>query len=208
MAIFKGIPSPKTPQFMKKALTLAAGLFLSATAFAQTKVLIIDAGHGGQDAGAIAATGSAEKNVNLQLAQVLGQEARAAGYTVVMTREDDASPSLSERAALRDRYRSGNVHFVSLHLDAAANENQKGITIHYDAATAALTEDWRKKLSGGMEAFGSVETSSAGLAVLRGSSVPALSVSPGYISNMEDLQKVSDPAYQQQVAKAIIASMQ
>ena len=59
-------------------------------------VIIIDAGHGGEDPGAIGINGIYEKDVNLDIALTIGEELKAKGYTVVYTRTEDKMLYLPE----------------------------------------------------------------------------------------------------------------
>ena len=60
------------------------------------QVIIIDAGHGGEDPGAIGINGKYEKDLNLQIALVIGEELKSRGYTVVYTRTQDKMLYLPE----------------------------------------------------------------------------------------------------------------
>ena len=59
-------------------------------------LICVDAGHGGEDSGAIGVTGAKEKDLNLAIGLVLAQNLREAGLSVMMTREDDTYPTLEE----------------------------------------------------------------------------------------------------------------
>jgi N-acetylmuramoyl-L-alanine amidase len=93
------------------------------------RVIVIDAGHGGIDPGAIGINGSYEKNIVLASAHELRRQLEATGrYTVVMTREDDVFLTLRQRVALARQAR-GDL-FVSLHADSIANRNVRGASIY------------------------------------------------------------------------------
>ena len=62
---------------------------LAAVTLANQKTVIIDAGHGGEDCGAIGVSGVYEKDLNLAVAKTLGEEFSNAGYAVIYTRLDD-----------------------------------------------------------------------------------------------------------------------
>ena len=79
------------------------------------RVVVIDAGHGGRDPGAIGATGVLEKDVVLDAALQLRQALRARGYHVALTRDTDRFVPLEERVRFA-RGQSADL-FISLHAD-------------------------------------------------------------------------------------------
>src|SRR5690606_4533602 len=90
--------------------------------------IVVDAGHGGSDPGAIGHGRLREKDVTLRLARALRRELLARGFEVVMTRDDDRALSLLERTA-RAEGAGGDV-FVSLHANAARNPRAEGIEVY------------------------------------------------------------------------------
>jgi N-acetylmuramoyl-L-alanine amidase len=91
--------------------------------------VVVDAGHGGSDPGAIGPGGLREKDVTLAVALDLERRLAARGFRVVMTRRNDATLSLEERTALAEGV-GGDV-FVSIHVNAAARGNANGIETYY-----------------------------------------------------------------------------
>ena len=59
------------------------------SADSRNQLIIIDAGHGGEDCGAIAANGAYEKDLNLEISIILAKYLSNAGYSVILTREED-----------------------------------------------------------------------------------------------------------------------
>jgi N-acetylmuramoyl-L-alanine amidase len=91
--------------------------------------VVIDAGHGGSDPGAISKGGLREKEVTLAVALDLEQRLLARGFAVVMTRRRDATLSLEERTALAEG--AGGDVFVSIHVNAAPRSSAHGIETYY-----------------------------------------------------------------------------
>ncbi len=91
--------------------------------------VVVDAGHGGVDPGAIGVNGIREKDVNLRLSKVLAQQLEARGFRVVRTRMDDRSLDLEERTAIAEA--AGGDLFVSLHANSAPRHRTRGIEIYY-----------------------------------------------------------------------------
>jgi N-acetylmuramoyl-L-alanine amidase len=78
--------------------------------------VVVDAGHGGQDPGAIGPTRVREKDVTLAIARKLAAKLKAGGFEVVMTRSDDRFVALEERTAIANT-RRGDL-FISIHANA------------------------------------------------------------------------------------------
>lgn len=106
---------------------------------ARRPVVVIDAGHGGRDPGAIGARKTHEKNVTLQYALALAQALRDTGrYKVVLTREDDTYIMLRERLEIGRRAK-GDI-FISIHADSAENANTRGLSVYTLSDTASDKE--------------------------------------------------------------------
>jgi len=90
--------------------------------------VVVDAGHGGNDPGAIGWGRLREKDVTLRLARALRRELLARGFDVVMTRSGDRTLSLLERTALAEG--SDGDLFVSLHCNSARNRAAEGIEVY------------------------------------------------------------------------------
>lgn len=112
------------------------------------KVVVIDAGHGGSDPGAVAGDGSLEKTIVLAVAKQVRQQLEATGrYRVVMTRERDIFVPLERRV---DMSQAANADvFVSLHADSAgallgtSPEAIRGASV-YILSDRASSEDSRR----------------------------------------------------------------
>jgi N-acetylmuramoyl-L-alanine amidase len=133
-------------------------------------IVVIDAGHGGRDPGAISASGDlTEKQLTLALARDLRDRLVERGRVrVAMTRDDDRYLTLEDRAAVARRL--GAAMFVSLHIDSAPNPLARGASVYSlsdvasdaEAARFALAEN-RGAASG--PAKGSVEAILSDLAM-------------------------------------------
>lgn len=100
-------------------LTLAQQLGL------KVRRVIIDAGHGGHDTGAIGPGGTREKDVALAIARKLAARLEEAGLEVVLTRDDDTFVKLEERTRIANRQK-GDL-FISVHCNAAPSNKLRGI---------------------------------------------------------------------------------
>jgi N-acetylmuramoyl-L-alanine amidase len=97
-------------------------------------LVVLDAGHGGKDPGAIGKNGSREKDITLKYAKYIKSHLEKAGYRVYLTREKDEYLKLHERI---DVAMSKNAAiFISIHADSAANSKVRGVTIYTLAPNA------------------------------------------------------------------------
>lgn len=87
--------------------------------------IVVDAGHGGHDAGASGPTGLYEKDVTLDIARRLAQLLESRGATVTMTRDADRFISLKERVRIATRVRADV--FVSVHANSSPSDDARGV---------------------------------------------------------------------------------
>ena len=91
--------------------------------------IIVDAGHGGHDTGAIGPRGVREKDVTLAMARKLATRLRAQGFEVTLTRSDDRYLKLEERTAIANMSR-GDL-FVSIHANAHPRRDRSGVETYF-----------------------------------------------------------------------------
>ncbi len=86
----------------------------------KTKVIVIDAGHGGKDSGAVGPNNEYEKVVTLKIAKYLYDDLKSLGYVVYLTRDDDTYITLKERTGIANRKNADL--FVSIHANAVTKD--------------------------------------------------------------------------------------
>ena len=101
--------------------------FVSTYALAKIRRIVVDAGHGGKDPGAIGVSGLQEKEVVLDIAQRLVQALAQYGIKILMTRETDEFISLQERAQMTSRLKADL--FVSIHANAHPSRGVHGLEV-------------------------------------------------------------------------------
>ncbi|MCP4870841.1 MAG: N-acetylmuramoyl-L-alanine amidase [Proteobacteria bacterium] len=87
--------------------------------------VVVDAGHGGEDLGAIGVSGVQEKDITLAIARALARELAGRGIEVVQTRPEDAAVALARRAEITNA--SGAGLFISIHANSAETDRAHGI---------------------------------------------------------------------------------
>ena len=92
--------------------------------------IVVDAGHGGKDPGAVGKSGTLEKDVTLKMAKALSKElTKQIGCEVILTRSGDVYLPLEERTAIANKV--GADLFISLHANANNNRKAYGIETYY-----------------------------------------------------------------------------
>jgi len=103
------------------------------------KVIVIEPGHGGSEAGAIGPSGLEEKEVTLDLARRLKQELQQdTDISVVLTRDEDVRLDLDERTAVANHNRADL--FISIHLNGSGRKNASGAETYYMSSDATDNE--------------------------------------------------------------------
>jgi len=107
---------------------------------ARLPLVVIDAGHGGHDPGALSPhSGKREKDITLALARAIRDDLIASGrIRVALTRSDDRYLLLEERSGIARRLQADL--FISVHADAAENEQARGASIYTLSETASDRE--------------------------------------------------------------------
>ena len=167
------------------------------------RTITIDAGHGGNDSGAIGPTGVTEKSVTLRVALALQKLLTSEGATVYMTRTTDTEVSpkganASDIEELQARCDVANQHnsdiFVSIHMDSFTNGAAKGTTGYYYALGSKRSRDLADKIrSGVIDQIGTSSrgTQSCNFYVVKHTDMPATLVEVAFISNPSEEKLLS-----------------
>lgn len=174
------------------------------------KVVVIDAGHGGSMPGATR-QGVYEKDIDLAITKELaGLFAENEGsIRVYYTRLDDSNPSFESRVGLANKA-DADV-FISIHNNAATTRSSvSGTTVLYDEekpesglSSMHLAEICAEEVTA---ALGSTNQGLAGgneIYIIRNAEVPAALIEVGFMTNAEELKKLTTPEYQHQAAVGI-----
>jgi N-acetylmuramoyl-L-alanine amidase len=108
-----------------RSTALGSGTSLAAQLGLKTRRVVVDAGHGGKDTGAIGPRGVREKDLTLAIARRVGARLKSLGFEVVMTRRGDAFVSLDERTRIANEAHADL--FVSIHCNAARRRKLEGV---------------------------------------------------------------------------------
>lgn len=170
----------------------------------------IDAGHGGTDPGAVGLGGTREADVTLLAALSLRVQLELAGHKVLLTRVNSETLHINKKTDLALRANVANDAmcdcFISIHCNAAEDRSANGSETWHHPRSAegkrlAKTIQTALVSAGGLRNRGIKQ--SAGLAVLRLTTMPAVLIELGFISNPEEEKLLSNPKWLQRVVKAI-----
>jgi len=174
------------------------------------RVVVIDAGHGGEDPGAVGADGTREKDVTLAVARLVQMAALAdPTIQVVLTRDRDVFVELADRARIANQ--RGAALFVSLHVNACSDLGVCGVETYIDAkqrgdsASARLAAALQVRVAGVM---GSRDRGvrTASLFITR-AAMPAALVEMGFITNFQERGALRNLARQKEIAAAVYAGI-
>jgi N-acetylmuramoyl-L-alanine amidase len=189
--------------------------------------IVLDPGHGGDEPGAVGPNGLLEKDLNLAVAQRTAEVLRAAGATVVLTRETDLRVTVATRAAIAVGLQP--VAFVSIHHNAAPDGASAvpGTEVYFQvqspesrrlsgllveeirAALAPFGVSWESDFaSGGKARVRAANPAEDFFGVLRRTAgVPAVLSEAGYLSNPAEAELFARPEAQQAEAEAIARAL-
>lgn len=186
-------------------------------------VIVIDAGHGGIDGGAVAGD-IVEKDINLAICLVLRDIFTANGFEVVMTRESDISihdesvsgvkkqktSDLRNRLAIVDSH--PNAIFLSIHQNKYESASAKGAQIFYspnNAQSRDLAELMQQDFVAMLQPENHRQVKKAGknLYLMYQAKCPAVLIESGFISNAEEAAMLTDSDYQAQIAFTTFCSV-
>ncbi len=171
-------------------------------------LVVIDAGHGAHDPGAISPGGIREKDINLRVAAKIANLLERRGVGVVMTRWQDRFIELEDRAAVANQ-RNADL-FVSIHADSAPSSSAQGFTVYVATAASANAYRAAHAINQAMEKTGMDNRGirEADYRVLVQTNGPAVLIELGYLSNAQDAARLADDGFRDRMAQAIADGIQ
>ncbi len=197
--------------------------------------VVIDPGHGGEDAGTTSMAGDFyEKDLTADWAHRVKALLVSRGYDVVLTRQSDTSLPLADRVAIAAAKRAGV--FISLHFNSSApNHAESGLETYcltpsgmpstlVRGSVDELSNAYPNNAFDGQNLQLAAQVHRALLqvnghqdrgvrrarfpAVLRGQQCPAVLVEGGYLSNVREARMIADPGYRQKLAEAVARAIE
>lgn len=191
----------------------------------ECQTIILDAGHGGFDGGAVADDGTVEKDINLAIATVLADFLRTGGYEVIMTRDSDISTDTEDSSKISSRKKSDMRNrlelikkypdsvFVSIHLNKFTTSAASGSQVFYgpkceeskplgeyiQSSIIRLLQPQNKRVN---------KQATSSTYLLYNAPVPAVLVECGFLSNTAELERLKDENYQKKMAFCIFCGIE
>jgi len=196
------------------AASLIAVTTLSSFMPAKQKIrLVIDASHGNNTKGPVSKDDQWESMLCLQFAQALEKAAKNHGIDVVLERISNGEyKTMGDRTPMATPIEGGKTYFISFHVNnSEKDKNLRGAEVRYDANNHFAEESaiLAKNIKKNMASFADPKIDGKqNLMVLHNNTVPAVAVIPGYISNIEEMKRMKDPAFQVKLANAILKSIE
>lgn len=173
--------------------------------------ILIDAGHGGFDNGAVSDyTNKTESQLNLEVAQKLKEELKQVGFQVEMTRDDSSALGDDKNSDMKNRealiYKSKADLLVSVHMNTHQDKSVNGPIVFYMPGSnrgnevAALVQE---SMNDELDPKSPKNAQAQNFMVLRAGNMPGILVECGFISNRDEAGKLSKDYYQKRIAKSI-----
>ena len=183
--------------------------------------IIIDAGHGGEDGGAVSVTGTLEKDINLSIAKKLESMLKANGFNTKLTRTSDNVVSDDENIKKHNELQnrvdifnsSVNNIVVSIHQNKFTQEQYCGTQIFYsknNTKSELLAENIQNSVVSLIQNDNKRECKKAGseIYILDNSNVPTVLVECGFLSNDSEAKLLDTDEYQNKIAYCIFLGIQ
>lgn len=192
------------------AIGVSAKARMAEPTIVQGRTIVIDAGHGGFDPGALGQRGTIESTINLAIAQKLRAELIGRGYCIIMTREDEQALGKTKQADMQARQEiianSGADYVVSIHLNANRDTSCYGpVVLHHPDSEVggALARALQQTLNETLEIIRPRTVQTGQFFILKSGPMPSVIVECGFITHLGDEALLSTDEYQTRVAAAI-----
>ncbi len=188
--------------------------------FEKKGTVVLDAGHGGEDGGAVGVNGAMEKDINLSIALELEKALKQNNFDVIMIRDGDYSVGDQSLSTIAERKRSdtknrlraveeaGECLLISIHQNHFTESKYDGAQVFYSGnreESAALAESIRKNIVSSLQPENHRENKLAekNIYLLYHCQIPAVLVECGFLSNPAEADKLCSAEYQKEIAAAI-----
>ncbi len=185
-------------------------------------LIIIDPGHGGRDGGASSEGGALEKDINLQISNMISRLSTAYGIDCMLTRDKDemlGSELSGNKKKMKDlkcrvnlANSSDNCIFVSIHQNKFPQKKYSGLQVYYSRNSVyskPLAEKIQSTVKKNIQTDNDrvVKPASSSIYVLDNVKCPAVLVECGFLSNDAEAKLLSDTDYQKKLSACIFTAV-
>ncbi len=190
------------------AIALASSFALLSFVASDKKLILIDAGHGGNDCGAKSGS-MTEKNIVMEIARKIQKENSSSNLKIVLLRSSDKFMTLQDRVRMINEMKPDAV--ISIHVDQEKEQTAKGIA----AAVSPQNKfyDQSRKIaenllqSAGGTGLAKGETTDGNFFLMKHSDCPAITLHFGNLSNENELSVITSEKGQTDLARAILKGL-
>lgn len=197
-------------------------ILTSSEIFEPNYIIVIDAGHGEPDGGAVSVSEIRESDLNLEVAKLLEKDLINLGYEVIMTRKDENNIADSDLqnstirnikvSDINNRIRITNTSnadmLISIHMNNFSSEKYYGWQTFYkknSSYSKILAQNIQKGISNNIERENKrTELPIENIKLIDKSEIPAVIVECGFLSNLEDVRLLQTEEYRQQIVDGIV----
>lgn len=175
-----------------------------------TRVFVIDAAHGGSDAGSVSASGLSEKQISLELAKLVLEIGKEKRLNILLTRTTDQQLSLRERVDFATKAKADL--FLSLHLGSKNDGTRKGTAMYVSEENKKFEESRRMAAVLSQELddipeLGNLQVLSSTALVLKHERAASAILELGDLSNEQDAKFISQTMNQRKIAEKIVSAL-
>lgn len=208
-----------------RGVDISANLFLP-VGTTETKIkptVVLDAGHGGEDCGAVGVSGVYEKDINLIIANCLFEHFLSEGYHVVMTRTEDhllydpntvktghkKSTDLANRVKIANSF--DNALFISIHMNSYPSPAVEGLQVWYGR------EDGGEELATTIQGYvkehlqeenhRKPKASGGNMYLLDMAECPSVLIECGFLTSVAECAKLCDENYQKELSFVLFCAI-
>lgn len=182
-------------------------------------IVVIDAGHGGEDGGAVSVSGIRESGINLEIALRLNDLLRFLGAQTRMIRTEDISVytegetiAAKKVSDIKNRVsfvqNTPNAVLLSIHQNQFSEEKYRGAQVFYAKGSEDLASCLQDALIAQVDPNNHrVCKSAKDVYLMEHVTCPAVLIECGFLSNYAEEQLLRDPSYQKKLAAAVACSL-
>ena len=209
---------------------ITSDLYINSSAYkavisdvSEKATIILDAGHGGEDCGAIGSNGALEKDLNFEITMLLGEILTNRGFAVIYTRTEDALLYTEEQNIygirkindLKNRCKIGAEYpsaiYISIHMNSYKSPECTGLQVYYsennqssNKLASCIQNSVKEKLQS--ENKRQIKNGK-GMYILENLNNTAVLIECGFLTNLKECEKLSQKEYQKELSFAILCGI-